>query len=284
MQELDIGLPKCYKAAYYDIGSKNLLITFTPSNGFFLYHSKISANKLCIASTTPNYYIFNPGSACKKIIDFIKDKAIENIICLGSSKAGLASILWGQILYEKLKNTHNVFVLSFSPQSKLYPFNENLYFPSYKQMWKTAQVDNDLNKCLINYGDVNLVLKDSDIPGMIIYPEHNMTDKLEAERIVAKNIRLIPLKNYPLHGSFLPFMPQAQDNVKLKSMVKKLYENALKDDDVKATLPSSEYEILKLIKLINAPNIENLIDAIFFKIGNEEHLNNLKKMQDSGFL
>lgn len=35
MKKLDIGLAECYTSVYNAHNSKNLVITFTPTNGFF---------------------------------------------------------------------------------------------------------------------------------------------------------------------------------------------------------------------------------------------------------
>lgn len=283
MNNIQIGQPSCYDMVYQDNGSNNLVITFTPTNGYFLYHNNLNANKLCIATKKPNYYIYNAGSVCNKIIDFLKDKNIKNIICIGSSKAGLASILWADLLRRKLPRQIEVFALSFSPQTLLYPFNERLYFPSYQLLWNTIQKDKGMENCAINYGDLNKILIDSELKGLVIYPKQNPCDREEAERLQSKNIRLKPI-NFPLHGSFLPFMPQVKDDKKLLDMVDKLYNNAQKDEDTKATIPASKEELYKLVKSIKAPTIDELVRAIFFQMSQMSEINNYQSVKETGFL
>lgn len=104
---------------------------------------------------------------------------------------------------------------------------------------------------------------DSNLKGIIIYPKLNPCDRAEAERVVAKNIQLIGL-NYPLHGSFLPFMSQARDSKKLKVMIEKIYKNAKSDQDLNVTIPESAQELFDLVSAINVPTIEELCQAIFF--------------------
>lgn len=283
MEKLDIGLAKCYTLVYKDHSSKNLVISFTPTNGFFLYHNDLNAHKICISTSQPNYYIFNPGSACKKITTYIKSLNVENIILIGSSKAGLASLLWGELISKNLPKSYNIFVLSFSPQTLLYPFNSRLYFPSYKILKKLININVGMKKCAENYGDINKVLYDSDLRGMIIYPRLNPCDKAEAERVSAKNIKLIGL-DYPLHGSFLPFMKQVKEPIKLKEMVKKIYSNSKNDEDVNATIPESEQELLKIISSIEVPTIEELCQAIFFKMNSSKEIDNFNKVSQLGFV
>lgn len=283
MRELSIGLPSCYKVAYNPHKSNNLVITFTPTNGYFLYHNDLNAHKICVATTKPNYYIFNPGSACKKLAAYIKELDVSNIILIGSSKAGLASLIWGELLSRNLPENYNLFVLSFSPQTLLYPFNERLYFPSYNVLMNLINKNQDMKTCAINYGDVNKVLKNSVLEGMIIYPRLNPCDKAEAERVLAKNIKLIGL-DYPLHGSFIPFMKQAKDPLKLKNMISKIYNNAKNDEDIEATIPKSEDELLNIVESIKVPTIEELCKAIFFKMEFGDEIFNFKNVEQLGFV
>lgn len=283
MEELELGQPPCYKFAYKEHYSNNLIISFTPTKGYFLYHNDLDAHKICVASTHPNYYIFNPGNACKKIVDYIKDLNISNIILIGSSKAGLASLVWGGLIRKMLPKQYNIFALSFSPQTLLYPFNDRLYFPSYTILMNSIQNNVAMLKCAENYGDVNKVLADSELEGMIIYPKLNPCDQAEAERVAAKNIRLIGL-DYPLHGSFLPFMSQAKNKEKLRSMVKKIYSNAKGEQDITATIPESEEKLFKIISSIEVPTIEELCKAMFFKMNNGRAIDNFEKVKRLGFI
>ncbi len=98
------------------------------------------------------------------------------------------------------------------------------------------------------------------LPVQLISNEHY---KIEAERLANTQLKLIPI-DYPLHGSFLPFMPQAKDEQKLMSMVEKIYENAKKDADIYATIPASKEELYELVQSVKAPTIDELIRAIFF--------------------
>ena len=140
-----------------------------------------------------------------------------------------------------------------------------------------------MKKCAQNYGDINKVLVDSSLQGMIIYPKQNPCDKEEAERVKAKNIELKGLE-YPLHGSFLPFMSQAKDSKKLKEMVSKIYRNAKEDQDITATVPESEEELFNIISSIEVPTIEDLCEAIFFKMQYKDKVLNYNRVYDLGFI
>ena len=265
MKELNIGLPSCYQAVYKSHESDNLIITFTPTNGFFLYNNDLNAHKICISTNQPNYYIFNPGNACNKLSKYIEKLDVKKILLIGSSKAGLASILWGELIKRNINKSTKIFVLSFSPQTLLYPFNKRLYFPSYKAFINLISKSDSIKKCAENYGDLNNVLEESKLKGIVIYPKDNYCDRLEATRIKAKGIILYGLQ-YPLHGSFLPFMSQTRDSKQLSKMVNKIYQNSLKDMDLNATIPKSADELLNIISSINVPTIEQLCKNIFYKL------------------
>lgn len=139
-----------------------------------------------------------------------------------------------------------------------------------------------MKRCAEHYGDVNKVLADSNLKGMIVYPKLNSCDRKEAERVTAKNIKLIGL-DYPLHGSFLPFMSQAKNPVELKEIVKKIYNNAKKDEDINATIPKSADELFDIVSSIKVPTIENLCKAIFFDMNFKIEIDNLNKVGNLGF-
>lgn len=282
MEKIDIGLPSCYETAHKVEKSDNLVITFTPTNGFFLYHNDLDAQKICIATKKPNYYLFNPGNACKKLANYIMSLGVKNIILIGSSKAGLASLIWGELLSRSLDKNIKIFALSFSPQTLVYPYNERLYFPSYRMLMNSIKNSEVMRRCAENYGDVNKVLANSNLKGMIIYPKLNPCDSAEAERVKIKNVQLLGL-DYPLHGSFLPFMKQARDPVKLKTMVTKIYNNALKDDDISATIPESSNELYNIVSSIEVPTIEELCKSIFFSLSNQSGIRNFEKVKHLGF-
>ena len=208
---------------------------------------------------------------------------MENIIIIGSSKAGFASLLWGELIYRILADSHKIFVLSFSPQTLLYPFNERLYFPSYNTLMNLINSNEGTKRCAESYGDINKVLAETELKGMIVYPNLNPCDKTEAERVTAKNIKLIGL-DYPLHGSFLPFMKQVKEPIKLQEMVKKIYLNAKNDLDITATIPESEEKLLELLSAINVPTIEELCQAIFFNMNSKDELDNFHNVKKLGFI
>lgn len=118
------------------------------------------------------------------------------------------------------------------------------------------------------------------LPVQLISNEHY---KIEAERLANTQLKLIPI-DYPLHGSFLPFMPQAKDEQKLMSMVEKIYENAKKDADIYATIPASKEELYELVQSVKAPTIDELIRAIFFEMSQLPELTNYQSVKQTGFL
>lgn len=50
MNELKLGQPNCYNVSYRSHFSRNLVITFTPGDNYFLYHNDLNGHKICVSS------------------------------------------------------------------------------------------------------------------------------------------------------------------------------------------------------------------------------------------
>lgn len=276
IDELKKEIEDCYDIAFIDHHSDNLVITFTPASAFFLYKHDLSAKKLCVSSRIPNYYLYNPGSMCKKFAKFLLAQKVKNIIVIGSSKAGFAGLLWGKLLDDILKPKDiNVFILTFSPQTQLYPFNENLGFPSYQKFYQSFKNDNGLEKCAKLYGNLVEIFQDSDVEGLLIYPEHNICDKTEALKLAGSNIKLVSIDS-PLHGTIFPFMLNTDNEKEVWNMVDKLYSKIEQDIDLKNTLPESPQSLFNIISAIKTPSLERLCSSIFTLLERKSEIKILK--------
>ncbi|WGE63018.1 hypothetical protein NYR75_09735 [Actinobacillus equuli subsp. haemolyticus] len=285
VENLKSTLSKCYQFEYIDNNSDNLLISFTPNSKYFLYHSNINSNRLCLATKSINYYLYNPASNAKKLSQFIVKSGIKNVIIIGTSKAGFASLLWGSLIQDYLKKYSeiNIFILSFSPQIKLYPYNETLYFPSYKAFLSTLENDEGLRKCCELYGDVSKYLIKSQVSGMIIYPENNKCDKLEAYRTKGSNIILTSIPS-PLHDTIFPFVMDITSTEKVKALVDKIYINSQNGPDLEETLPKEKEDLYKILMSIKTPSLTKLCDALFFQMAHKSQLDNAIKVYQMGFM
>lgn len=270
INELNESSESCYDFAFFDHSSENMVITFSPTSSFFLYNREMNAKKLCIISTQPNYYLLNPGSTCKLIAKFIQNIKVKNIILLGSSKAGFASILWADLLNRVLNNRNiNIFSLAFSPQTQLYPFNESLGFPSYQKFYLGLERNPAMKKCAEKYGNLTAFLKDSTLEGLIIYPSDHKTDREEALKLSSNNITLHSIPS-PIHGTIFPFMSDVTKKANAEKLVNKLYQNAEKDPDLKSTLPEEQNILLSIIMKIEAPSLEDLCNSLFLYMSNKK--------------
>ncbi|HGO5855241.1 TPA: hypothetical protein ACK3JH_002163 [Mannheimia haemolytica] len=277
IEELNELSENCYEFAFFDDYSENLIITFSPTSSFFLYNRQMNAKKLCIISNQPNYYLLNPGSTCKLIAKFIQTIKVKNIILLGSSKAGFASILWADLLKRVLNNKKiNIFSLAFSPQTKLYPCNKNLGFPSYKKFFLSLESDYKLKKCAETYGNLAEVLKESALEGLIIYPSEHYTDREEALRLENTHIVLKSISS-PIHGTIFPFMSDVTRQENAEKLVNKLYQNADNDSDLKSTLPNNPENLVSIITKIRTPSLEELCRSIFLYMENKRAYSIIKE-------
>lgn len=277
LQELNEYSEDCYEFAFFEHPSENLIITFSPTSSFFLYNREMNAKKLCVISNQPNYYLLNPGSTCKLIAKFIKNLSIKNIILLGSSKGGFAAILWADLLIRAIGVQNiNVFSLSFSPQTQLYPFNDNLGFPSYRKFFLSLEHDFKMQKCAENYGNLPEFLKESSLEGMVIYPNEHKTDREEALKLSNSRLALHSIDS-PIHGSIFPFLSDVTKRENAEKLVSKLYLNSEKDADLKSSLPEKPEDLMSIIMKIKTPSLEDLCQSLFLYMENKKEYKILKE-------
>lgn len=277
LKELNDTSENCYEFAFFDDCSENLIITFSPTSSFFLYNREMNAKKLCVISNQPNYYLLNPGSTCKLVAKFIQNIKVKNVLLLGSSKAGFASILWADLLKRVLSNKNiNIFALAFSPQTQLYPFNDNLGFPSYKKFFMSLERDTKMKKCAENYGNLPEFLKESTLEGLIIYPSEHYTDREEALKLENTKISLKSIPS-PIHGTIFPFMSDVTRKENAEKLVTKLYQNAQKDADLKSTLPHNPESLVSIITKIHTPSLEELCKSLFLYMENKKSYSIMKE-------
>lgn len=277
IEDLKSSISECYNIEFIDHHSDNLIITFTPTSSFFLSRNDLASKKLCVSTNKPNYYLYNPGYTCKKFAQFIIIQRIKRVIVIGSSKAGFAGLLWGKLLHDILKPRNiPVFILAFSPQTQLYPFNDVLGFPSYGKLLSAIKEDKDLEKCAKTYGNLEIIFHGSDAQGLLIYPKHNFCDRTEALKLAGTGIKLISIDS-PIHGTIFPFMINTDNEQEVHKMVNKLYSRIDQDTDLKNTLPDDPKKLAEIISSIKAPSLKELCSAIFLLLGNKTELNILKQ-------
>jgi len=176
----------------------------------------------------------------------------------------------GGLLDKIKKNDFKVFILAFSPQTLLYPYNENIIgTPSYtNSLLEHIKVDATLAICAQRYG--NLVDVFSNFrPNAAIFYSYNPVDCKEAERV--KDLFTTIKVNYYHHTLISVFSIYSQDDI--IKLANSLYEKAESgDDDLKYALPKSKEVMIKDLQNIKAPTLDVVFEYVFFYMNASENL------------
>lgn len=252
---------KRYSIDFRYNSKKEIIVVFSPNARFNLYNYRFKQSVLFLSDNKLGYYLLNPGRQVKLIYEFLVASGFNRVVFIGSSKGGTGALLWSSLLSRHIPDDSiDLSCIVFSPQTKLYPYNKNLTFPSYKKTFSELSVNNAMKVCFERYGDVSQFVNDSDVFTAIFYSSEYQVDKIEAERISGKNVIHIRIP-LPLHGSITPFIIDRKDEVSLEKICKKLYLNAQKDDDLRETLPSDYSCLHDILKRLKVGSIDNVIEC-----------------------
>ncbi|MFQ1817487.1 hypothetical protein ACK37D_04715 [Aeromonas veronii] len=262
-EKLKFNFHKNYEIYFRPLqGSKELIVIFSPTAKFNLYNHKFNKNALFLADRKLNYYMLNPGRQTKLIRDFVLSSGFSSVVFLGSSKGATGALLWSSIFSSSIDGSCvKVSCFAFSPQTLLYPYNENIIFPSYKKMYDSLDSNQSLKTCLIQYGNIPKIVESSKAFTVVVYSSGHIVDKNEAERIFGERIVhvRIPLS---FHGSITPFIIDRKDPDAVKKISKKLFVNAVKDEDLRATLPATTSELCNILDGLHFSSLNNFIEAL----------------------
>lgn len=242
-------------------GSKDLIVVFSPNTRFSLYKYKFDKNVIFLADKRLNYYMVNPGRQTKLIFNFASLAGFTRVIFLGSSKGGTGALLWSSLFLNSI-NHHNIKVscLAFSPQTLLYPYNDNLTFPSYRKVYEQIGKSDLLKTCFTQYGDIGKFVENGKVPTTIFYSSGYSVDTIEAERISSQHVIHVKIP-LPFHGSITPFLIDRKDPGAIDRLTRKLFLNSSKDEDLKASIPSSFDQLYGILDAINVSQLDRVIEA-----------------------
>lgn len=257
-----------YEYYFKDCSQKKeaLIVTFSPGAGFAYYKKDFKHDTLYIRSKGDSYYTMQAGRLADNIKAFFVSGGYEKILFIGSSKGGFASLLYGALLARRVPNAKVVSV-AFSPQTRIFPYNEKLTFPSYQRLYKSVNsgaLSNMALSCLKKYGDVTSMLKQKNLFCDVYYPEFLERDVREACRLVGYNIRKnpIPIK---IHSVGLLCSLDNKNRSSVEKLCERLYSKRKTELDLMHTLPEVKQ---KLIDAIMSIKFVRPIDVII-----EEDLN-----------
>ncbi|MCK8688353.1 hypothetical protein, partial [Pseudomonas umsongensis] len=147
-----------------------------------------------------NFYIYNFMGLAKFISDIIGGKRYKIVNLIGTSKGSFAAINYGIYLSGLMEGVKFV-VLAFSPQTQLFPLNENIKgLPSYVGLLNRSKSRKVLDYSLKKYG---CIFERSSEIGVnisinLVYGGLHRRDETECHRISKmKNTYCYPVEGYP---------------------------------------------------------------------------------------
>lgn len=239
-----------------------LLVICSHKNKHAFYKYKFDFNTLFLCDKSNSYFTLYAGRLTDYIKYLIITKSIRKVCFLGCSKGGFGAILLAGLLSKYCQNVEVRFC-SFSPQTLIYPFNDNLYFPSYKNLITNSESNKNLKICLAQYGDLSKHIKNRNLIGHIFYSEFNDPDHKEQHRLRSFNIFKHPLP-FSFHGTILAFTTDTKDRQSVRDMVNTVYKNSKNEIDLGASLPKDKDILVEEISSLKIPSLKQLIFDIFY--------------------
>lgn len=212
---------------------ETLTIIFSSIKGKFLIKNyPFKSDKLFIAELKMTSYTYSFENLKNYLSEYISKGGYKKVNLVGSSKGGFAAINMGVALSKEMEEVYFK-IASFSPQTQLYPFNENIaHLPSYVVLNKLAKNNISVLSDLKKYGNLNNISTSisKNIKVSVIYGDSHAKDVIECLRIKENSfIEYTPVPNYPLHSTLLIFTKKGDELV--KAMTTRFSSKIKTDDD-----------------------------------------------------
>lgn len=178
-------------------------------NKFVMRKYEFNGDVLLLNEREMNFYVYNFVGLADFICEIAARKRYKVINLIGTSKGSFAAINYGMYLSRLMEGVKFV-VLAFSPQTQLFPINENIKgLPSYVGLLNRCKSRKVLDYSLRKYGSIfdrGGEIGDN-ISINLVYGELHRRDEIECRRISKmKNTYCRPVKDYPLHGTAALFI------------------------------------------------------------------------------
>ncbi len=259
-KKLRLSIHDQYDLNYDQRGSDILIVVFSPNPKATLRKYPFSHDCLYVADRRLQYYTRNPGRQTMVLHGFLHRCGYRKVAFIGSSKGGAGALLWSSLI-SRWERSFELFCLAFSPQTLLYPFNENLVsLPSYVNNMRSLEGEPVTRANFEAYGDIPKVLTARAVPTLVTYSERNKMDRVEAERLAGiERVQLNPI-NLAFHGSITPFVINLGNNQEVEKLALKLYADAEHDADLRAMLPVNKGDFATIFSGLNCPSLSEMID------------------------
>lgn len=259
-KKLRLAIHDQYDLNYDDRGSEALIVVFSPNPRPTLRKYPFAHDCLYVADRKLQYYTRNPGRQTMTLHGFIQRCGYRKVAFVGSSKGGAGALLWSSLI-SKWERSFELFCLAFSPQTLLFPFNENLVsLPSYVNNIRSLESDEGTRANFEAYGDIPKALAARAAPTLVTYSAKNKMDCVEAERLASiDEVQLNPI-NIGFHGSITPFVINLNNHQEVEKLAAKLYADAELDPDLRAMLPVNRDDFATIFQGLNCPSLSDQID------------------------
>lgn len=259
-KKLRLSIHDQYDLNYDQRGSECLIVVFSPNPRATLRKYPFGHDCLYVADRRLQYYTRNPGRQTMVLHGFIERCGYKKVAFVGSSKGGAGALLWSSLI-SKWERSFELFCLAFSPQTLLFPFNENLVsLPSYVNNMRSLEGDPGAKANFEVYGDIPKVLSAHSAPTLVTYSARNRMDRVEAERLSdVEHVQLNPI-DIAFHGSITPFVINLGNNQEVEKLATKLYTDAEHDADLRAMLPPDRANFTTIFAGLNCPSLNDQID------------------------
>lgn len=237
-----------FKRNFIDNGGNHLVISVSYQENFILKSYKFNKNMdvLYIGDATNSYYAYYLKDVVDFILKHIKHKNYEKVSLVGASKGATACLMIYSLLSKRVLPFTKINVISFSPQINIYPFNENLSIPSYREFSKLFGIHSTVESIIKRLPKLEMIDKKYGDKIFIIYGNKYRMDKIEAESLNNEDINLISL-NFSGHSTIFPYtVPEGITIDEMKDKYSRM--DRVRDSDFQA---------------LSGGNIMSLVDEIY---------------------
>ncbi len=247
-----------YKIQLREGPSERLVVLFSSHPGHPFKSIDFRATVLSIADQNLTYFCQRSDIIISAIDKVLSDSNYQEVIFIGASKGGFGAIKQSQLLAKR--NNRKIHCIVFSPQTKVYPPNSALRFPSYRKMIESSQFNPELLKALQELGCAESA-NDPLVPILCAYSARNDTDKIEALRIKGDYIRYIPI-DMAFHFCILPFICDTSNAESIQAAVIHLFGRAPGQIDLSELMrPDAILQLIEELKSVGKyPQLTELID------------------------
>lgn len=249
-----------YRLKLVDRNTDTLLVILSPHKNFVLEKYDFKYSCLYVADTKISYYCHHPQRQAEFIKEFVVNKGYKKVMFLGSSKAGAGSLLWSALL-KGLNDKLDVYCLAFSPQTLLYPENDNIkQLPTYLNLLKRRELSKAHQVNLEHFGNIVDLVNQHRPKTWLVYSSRCDMDRVEAQRFSESPwVKLIPIP-FDFHGSLLAYVVDKNNDKQLQSLADKMALDAAQDIDLKTSFPAKQKTFIDQFKGIDVPNLHEFID------------------------